>query len=130
MAPSSVMLCNRSNDGCPRAGVSEVGVEDLGVRGDIPPNVHSGLDEILLFVPPPSPPPRMLHSSREISALSVYEVYDESSTSPDTSSVRLGKSLVNAFMIVLVLAGTGASREAASRPLCWPGGGIVCRWRS
>lgn len=39
------------------------------------------------------------------SALSVYEVYHESSNTVDTSRVRLGKSLVNAFMIVLVLAG-------------------------
>lgn len=39
------------------------------------------------------------------SALSVYEVYDESAANLDPSSVRLGKSLVNAFMIVLVLAG-------------------------
>lgn len=39
------------------------------------------------------------------SALSVYEIYDESADTLDPSSVRLGKSLVNAFMIVLVLAG-------------------------
>ena len=45
-----------------------------------------------------------------VSALSVYEVYDESAAALDTSSVRLGKSLVNAFMIVLVLAGTGSAR--------------------
>eukprot|EP00752_Nemacystus_decipiens_P008581 g7662.t1 len=38
------------------------------------------------------------------SALSVYEVYDESAATLDPSSVRLGKSLVNAFIIVLVLA--------------------------
>ncbi|CBN74004.1 conserved unknown protein [Ectocarpus siliculosus] len=38
------------------------------------------------------------------SALSVYEVYDESTTTLDPSSVRLGKSFVNALIIVLVLA--------------------------
>lgn len=38
-------------------------------------------------------------------ALSVYEVYDESDATLDPSSVRLGKSLVNALIIVLVLAG-------------------------
>lgn len=39
------------------------------------------------------------------SALSMYEVYHESSNTVDTSRVRLGKSLINALMIVLVLAG-------------------------
>ncbi|CAN0198376.1 unnamed protein product [Scytosiphon promiscuus] len=37
-------------------------------------------------------------------ALSVYEVYDEADATLDPSSVRLGKSLVNALIIVLVLA--------------------------
>lgn len=35
----------------------------------------------------------------------MYEVYHESSNTVDTSRVRLGKSLINALMIVLVLAG-------------------------
>lgn len=34
----------------------------------------------------------------------MYEVYDASNTM-DSSKVRLGKSMVNAFIIVLVLAG-------------------------
>lgn len=38
----------------------------------------------------------------------MYEVYDESDETLDPSSVRLGKSLVNAFIIVLVLAGACA----------------------
>ncbi|CAN0113460.1 unnamed protein product, partial [Ectocarpus fasciculatus] len=38
------------------------------------------------------------------SALSVYEVYDDSTTTLDPSPVRLGKSFINALIIVLVLA--------------------------
>lgn len=44
----------------------------------------------------------------------MYEVYDESAATLDPSSVRLGKSLVNAFMIVVVLAGT--SEGESQRP--------------
>lgn len=51
------------------------------------------------------PPLPSLLPPRRSSALSIYEVYDESANTLDPSSVRLGKSLVNAFMIVLVLAG-------------------------
>lgn len=64
---------------------------------------------------PLSPSPLPLQSvfcltqiDRQKSAFAVYEVYDESSTL-DSSTVRLGKSLVNAFLIVGVLAGTSVS---------------------
>lgn len=44
----------------------------------------------------------------------MYEVYDESTTALDPSSVRLGKSLINAFIIVLVLAGKNVEVYAAN----------------